>query len=84
MVKQADVSIVIDDEITSAVKMVLDGMISVSEFVFLCDRYGFIVSSINQVTNTITIVCDTGETDEETNLPIVVWKDIDVTQSTTN
>ena len=78
MVKQADVSIVVDDEITSAAKMVLDGMISVSEFVFLCDRYGFIVSSINAAEKMITICCDTGETDEETNQPIVVWKDITV------
>lgn len=78
MTKQADVTMFVDEPIVSAAKQVLDGLISVSEFVFMCDIYGWTVSSINQATSVITLCADTGMTDEDTNLPIVIWKDITV------
>lgn len=78
MVKQADVTILIEPDIAQAAKQVIEGLISVTCFVQFCDKHGFIVSSINVVTNIVTLCCDIGEIDEETNLPIVVWKDITV------
>lgn len=78
MVKQSDIDMIVDESIVSAAKQVLNGLISVSEFVFMCDRYGWVVSSINQVTNSITVCTDPGLNDEDTNQPILIWKDITV------
>lgn len=76
MVKQAGIDVIVDEQIIGAAKMVMDGFSSVTAFVHLCDKYGWTVSSITAEPNTISICYDTELTDEETNQPIIIWKDI--------
>ena len=78
MDKQTKVDMIVDPAIIGAATCVMDGTITVSSFVFLCDKYGWTVSSMDTEEKMITISQDTGLTDEDTNQPIINWHDITV------